>query len=263
MAKFKIRHCKILILISFQDACLSCCRSITEDQAGNKTLRSSPPTPFLSRFLKFFFHLLYHQFAWVYDLVAWIVSAGAWREWESSLVEDIQDGRVLELGYGPGHLQVAFHQKGACTIGLDGSSQMASLAFGRIAGSGFSPLLVIGYAQLLPFSNSCIDHLIASFPTNYILDPNTLSEAFRVLIPGGDFTVLPLARPTGNSVISSALNWLFRITGQAPDNSADKVLKAMHTTYSDPFTQAGFNTHITYRRVSSGELWIIHAIKPG
>jgi ubiquinone/menaquinone biosynthesis C-methylase UbiE len=233
-----------------------------ESLVENKTLRSSTTTPFLSRFLKLFFHLLYHQFAWSYDLVAWIVSAGAWREWETSLVEDIQGGRVLELGYGPGHLQVAFHRKGACTIGLDASMQMAFLAFRRIVRSGFSPLLVIGYAQLLPFDNSCIDHLIASFPTNYILDPDTLSEAFRVLKPSGDFTVLPLARPTGSSAISSALNWLFRITGQAPGNSAEKVLNGLQATYSDSFNQAGFNTHIAYRRVSSGELWIIHAIKP-
>ena len=225
-------------------------------------MRPSANPPLLSRLLKLFFRLLYHQFAWAYDLVAWIVSAGAWRDWEFSLLDDIQGGRLLELGFGPGHLQVAFHRKGLCTIGVDASSQMAVIAFKRIIGSGFSPLLIIGYAQFLPFKNSCIDYLTASFPTNYILDPHTLSEAFRVLKPGGSFTVLPLARPTTNSVISSVLNWLFRITGQAPGQPAEGVLNALQAIYSESFTQAGFNTRISYRRVSSGELWIIYAIKP-
>jgi ubiquinone/menaquinone biosynthesis C-methylase UbiE len=225
-------------------------------------LHSSANPPLLSRLLKLFFHLLYHQFAWAYDLVAWIVSAGAWRNWEFSLIDDIKGGRVLELGFGPGHLQLAFHRKGACTVGLDASLQMAFVAFERIVKGGFSPLVVTGYAQSMPFANSCIDHVISSFPTNYILDPHTLSEAFRVLKPGGTFTVLPLARPTGNPVISSALSWLFRITRQAPDQPPESVLNALQTTYSESFTQAGFNTRVSYRSVSSGELWIIHAFKP-
>jgi ubiquinone/menaquinone biosynthesis C-methylase UbiE len=221
--------------------------------------KASPPLA--SRFLRIFFHLLYHQFAWAYDLVAWIVSAGEWQDWVLSVLSDFDGGRVLELGYGPGHLQAALHQKGARPVGIDASPQMAFLAFKRVMSLGFTPLLINGYAQFLPFVNGCFDFVLASFPTNYILDPLTLSEAYRILKPGGRLIVLPLARPAGHSPISIALSWLFRLTGQAPAHHPDQVLKELKPVYLDPCEQAGFNPTISYRKVKSSELWVITAIK--
>lgn len=223
-----------------------------------------PPvtSSFLSRFLKIFFRLLYHQFAWAYDLVAWIVSAGSWQNWSLALLDNIEGGRVLELGFGPGHLQVELNRRGLSSVGIDASPQMASIACKEIVNVGFSPLLVIGYAQFLPFKNSSFDQLLASFPTNFILDPHTLSEAFRVVKPGGVLSILPLARPTGHSFVSRTVNWLFRITGQAPDRPAEKLLGELHSTYVKACTQAGFETHVSYRSLGASELWIIRAIRP-
>jgi ubiquinone/menaquinone biosynthesis C-methylase UbiE len=225
-------------------------------------LHSSVPTLPSSRLLKLFFYLLYHQFAWAYDLVAWVVSAGEWQNWGLSILDEFESGRVLELGFGPGHLQAALHQKGAGPVGIDASLQMARIALRRIRDGGFSPLLVNGYAQSLPFKNACFDLVFASFPTNYILDPHTVSEAYRILRPGGKFTVLPLARPAGNSVILTALGWLFRVTGQAPAQATEQVQDELQSVYLEPYNQAGFITELSYRRVPSGELWIIHAMKP-
>jgi ubiquinone/menaquinone biosynthesis C-methylase UbiE len=206
--------------------------------------------------------LLYHQFAWAYDLVAWIVSAGEWQDWVMSILGDFDGGRVLELGYGPGHLQAALHKKGASPVGIDASPQMAFLAFKRVLSLGFTPLLVNGYAQFLPFGSNCFDFLFASFPTNYILDPLTLSEAYRVLKPGGKFIVLPLARPAGDSLISIVLRWLFRLTGQAPAHPSDQVPQELKPIYLEPCEQVGFKATISYRKVNSSELWFINAIKP-
>jgi ubiquinone/menaquinone biosynthesis C-methylase UbiE len=225
-------------------------------------LQSNASSPLFSRFLRLFFRLLYHQFAWAYDLIAWIVSAGQWQYWVLSILSDLGGGRVLELGYGPGHLQVALCREGANPFGIDASAQMASIAFKRILNVGRVPMLIIGYAQFLPFDNNCFDFILASFPTNYILDPLTLSEAYRVLRPGGILRVLPLARPTGNSPISIALSWLFRLTGQAPSQASDQVGQELKSAYLDPCEQAGFSATASYRKVKSGELWLINAMKP-
>jgi ubiquinone/menaquinone biosynthesis C-methylase UbiE len=228
----------------------------------NAVRSSAAPTPPTSRFLKLFFDLLYHQFAWTYDLVAWIVSAGEWQNWVLSILADFEGGRVLELGFGPGHLQAALHRKGASPVGIDASLQMAGLALKRILRSGFSPLLVNGYAQFLPFNDAGFDLVLASFPTNYILNPLTISEAFRVLKPGGKFTVLPFARPAGNTLISTALAWLYHITGQAPALASEQVRDELQAIYLDPFNEAGFITKLSYRRIYGAELWVIHALKP-
>jgi ubiquinone/menaquinone biosynthesis C-methylase UbiE len=225
-------------------------------------LQNTESTLLLPRFLKLFFRLLYHQLSWAYDLVAWVVSAGEWQNWVLTILDDFKISRVLELGFGPGHLQAAIHRSGSSPVGIDSSPQMAGIAYKRLVMCGFSPLLVNGYAQFLPFKNSCFDRLIATFPTNFILDPLALSEAYRVLTPGGAFTVLPLARPAGNSVVSNVLGWLFRITGQASDEETENVLDELRSVYLDPFSQAGFTINLTYRKVKSGELWIIQATKP-
>jgi ubiquinone/menaquinone biosynthesis C-methylase UbiE len=226
------------------------------------TLRSPLATQLSARLLKPFFYLLYHQFAWAYDLVAWIVSAGEWQNWGLSILDELKSGQVLELGFGPGHLQVALHQKGANPVGVDASLQMARIAVKRIKDVDFNPLLVCGYAQSLPFKNDSFDFVFASFPTNYILDPHTVSEAYRILKPGGIFTVLPLARPAGNSLISTTLGWLFRITGQAPAHATEQVQNELQSVYLESYNQAGFKTDLSYRSVPSGELWMIHAMKP-
>ena len=75
------------------------------------------------RFLRFFFHQLYHGFAWTYDFVAASVSIGRWRGWVLTALPYLEGPRVLELGHGPGHLQLALFESGLAPLGLDASRQ--------------------------------------------------------------------------------------------------------------------------------------------
>ena len=68
---------------------------------------NSPLHRFLLFILRTFFKLLYHQFSWTYDWVASIVSLGEWQNWVSSVLPYIIGPNVLEIGFGPGHLQAA------------------------------------------------------------------------------------------------------------------------------------------------------------
>src|SRR5688572_31722362 len=86
----------------------------------------------IRRFMRVFFRLLYHPFAFTYDLVAAAVSFGHWRDWVMSVLPFIQGTRVLELGHGPGHLQHALLNRGLFTVGLDESAQMGLLARRRL-----------------------------------------------------------------------------------------------------------------------------------
>ena len=51
--------------------------------------------------LRLFFKLLYHQFAFTYDLVAAAVSFNRWKDWTREILPLIEGTRILELGYGP------------------------------------------------------------------------------------------------------------------------------------------------------------------
>ena len=83
---------------------------------------------YLAASLNTFFHLLYHQFAWTYDWVAAIVSLGRWKDWISATLPYLDGPLVLEIGHGPGHLQVALQAKGIQAVGLDASAQMGRQA---------------------------------------------------------------------------------------------------------------------------------------
>ena len=175
------------------------------------------PKRFFFGLLRLFFKLLYHQFAWTYDGVASIVSLGAWQKWVASIVPYIDGPRVLEIGFGPGHLQAALNQKGIFSFGVDESRQMAAIARKRLSKSGYPPNLVRGDAQLLPFSDSCFNQLVMTFPAEFILNPSTFAEISRVLTAEGELTMLPLAWITGRSPLARLAAWVNRITGEAPE----------------------------------------------
>ena len=217
----------------------------------------------MKTFLRFFFHLLYHQFAFTYDLVAAAVSFNRWKDWVMSVLPFIEGKRILEIGHGPGHLQRILLSRNLFTVGIDESAQMGRLAkrnLRRSVLSARSPQLVDyaqinltrGIAQRLPFCNNAFDMVVATFPTEYITDPNTLAEVKRCLSDRGRLITLPAAIPK-----NPFLDWLFRVTHQSPNEAVDIV----ETRFREPFVRAGFRTEIKILDVKSGSLLIVVATK--
>jgi len=200
-----------------------------------------------------FFHLLYHQFAWTYDWVSALVSLGMWQEWISATLPYIHGPRVLELGPGPGHIQLALVDRGMEIIGLEASPQMARLSYSKINGIQKLPEIVTGYAQLMPFPDNSFNQLLATFPSDYIFKPITLGEIWRVLMPGGECIILPAAWITAKALPFQWAARLFEVTGQVPDTLPD---------WADIFHQAGFKAELIPIEISRSRLILIRAMKP-
>ncbi len=164
--------------------------------------------------IRLFFRLLYGPFAWTYDLVAWVVSMGQWNDWAATALEGMNGPSVLELGHGPGHLLVRMSRRGWRPVGVDLSPQMGRLARRRLLRAGVPARLVRARAQALPFRDGAFAEIVATFPTEYIIDPHTRDEVVRVLRPGGRVVIVAAARFTGRDPLSRFLEWLYRITGQ-------------------------------------------------
>lgn len=199
--------------------------------------------------MQVFFHLLYHPFAFTYDLVAAVVSFGQWKNWGRSILPFISGTHILELGHGPGHLQRFLLNRNLTLFAIDESAQMGKIAKRRI---GAAQKLSRGLAQSLPYRNESFDCIISTFPTEYIFQANTLSETKRVLRNAGRLIVLPAAWPK-----SGLLQWLYKITGEN-QGSLDEIIK---TRMEQPFKNAGFQTEIKIIEVKSGRLLMVIANK--
>lgn len=167
------------------------------------------------------FHLLYHQFAWSYDVVSAAVSLGRWQDWGEAALPFVHEGPVLELGHGPGHLLVSMNRLGLQPVGIDLSPQMGRLAGERLNRNGILRRLARGRGQALPFADGSFNTVVAAFPAPYIIFPETLAEISRVVHPDGRLVIVPEAELTGSGPLVGLLEWLYRITGQRSDSRPD------------------------------------------
>lgn len=215
---------------------------------------------FSARILRWFFHLLYHQLAWAYDSVAWIVSLGRWKEWVYQVLPYLEGDHILELGHGPGYLQEKLASRNTHIIGIDSSPQMGRLAHRLLQTRAenqqiFYGKLIRANAQRLPFPSQTFTTIVATFPSEFIFDPGTAAEISRTLTAGGRLVVLLSAWHTGKTPQQLFFKWLFKITGQSPPSQTS--LKQ----YLTPYEALGFEIHINILQFSGSHLLILTAFR--
>ena len=203
----------------------------------------------IQRFMRVFFNLLYHSFAFAYDLVAATVSFGKWNDWIHGILPLIEGTHILELGQGPGHLQCNLLNRGLFAVAIDESAQMGALAKRRL---GSSQKLTRALAQKIPFADRSFDTIIATFPTEYIFDKYTLSEAYRVLRNSGKLIVLLAAWPK-----IPILAWLFKVTGESPSDTHESIKSKI----KEAFHHTDFKLEVQIVEVKSSNLLVFTARK--
>jgi ubiquinone/menaquinone biosynthesis C-methylase UbiE len=206
-------------------------------------------------FLRFFFYLIYNPLAWTYDWVAAVISRGRWIEWTYTTLPYLSGDRVLELGHGPGHLQVAMSQRGKQVYGLDLSRTMGKIARHRIIRALQPHRLVRGKAQYLPFSAGVFDQIVTTFPSEYLFRSQTLAEIHRVLSPDGLLVVLPVAWIGRGSRIDRGLGRIYQLTHQAPPRKDEQWEIRM----IELFQKAGFDVRTETIAIASSEIFLVLA----
>lgn len=167
--------------------------------------------------------------------------------------------RVLDLGCGTGTLALLVKKSypEAEVYGLDGDGEILKLAAEKIAGSGLAVTLSEALAGAMPYPTGTFDRVLSSLLFHHLDEENKLSaltEAYRVLKPGGEIHIADLGKPDTlpMRIISLAL-WHFEesagnFRGELPGLCA----------------KAGFRrTRITGRYATAfGTLYLHKAVKP-
>jgi ubiquinone/menaquinone biosynthesis C-methylase UbiE len=148
--------------------------------------------------------LLYHQLAWAYDAVAWVVSFGYWSDWRRAALEYLIPGPVLETGFGTGVLLAEMVQMRLDVTGLELSPAMHRVSRRRFCRKELYPKRIRARTEEIPFSDGTFSNIVVTFPTAYVAQAMTLSEFYRVLRDAGRVVIVGL----GVQFHAPILRWL-------------------------------------------------------
>ncbi|MEN6408587.1 MAG: methyltransferase domain-containing protein [Anaerolineaceae bacterium] len=203
------------------------------------------------RLVEFGLSLLYHPFAFMYDAVAWLVSAGQWRSWVLSSIPYLH-GEILEIAYGPGHLQSALAQSGNMVYGLDESQNMTFITARRLHKHRIFPRLVRGMAQAIPFPSDHFDTVVSTFPAPFIQETGTIQELYRILKFQGRLVILIVGQMRSNAMLKRIPDTLLKITPQEIPGIED---------FCSKFTAPGFSAHLEWVHLPHSKVLYLIAYK--
>src|SRR5262249_8090789 len=139
------------------------------------------------------------------------------------------------------------------SVALDFSAFMGSIARRKMLRHQIAPRLLQARAQQLPFSDGSFPAVVSTFPTNFVYDPKTIAEIYRVLQPGGRFVCVPNGELSGSGPVQKLLEFAYRVTGQRGSSPL-----AIH----DRFEAVGFTLSQVVEPCRSSKAEIIIAHKP-
>ena len=147
-------------------------------------------------------HGVFTNVASKYDIMNDVMSMGIHRVWKDALMDWLvpRDGqRLLDMAGGTGDVAFRFlgRAPGASATVLDMTESMLIEGQKRAEAAQMAEKLdwIVGDAMALPFEDKTFDRYTISFGIrNVTRIPDALSEAFRVLRPGGRLMVLEFSQ---------------------------------------------------------------------
>jgi ubiquinone/menaquinone biosynthesis C-methylase UbiE len=140
---------------------------------------------------------IFSGLAETYDLVlkyATLLQDNRWKDWVAKSAGLVRGMRVLDIGCGTCVLEERM-RKDVALVGLDLSIEMLRLGHAKHLPS--IECLLLSDGQSLPFGDSSFDAVLSCYAVKYCDVQRFVSEASRVLRPGGRLILYDFVRPRG------------------------------------------------------------------
>lgn len=215
-------------------------------------------------------HGVFTNVASKYDIMNDVMSMGIHRVWKDALMDWLvpRDGqRLLDVAGGTGDVAFRFlgRAPGASATVLDMTESMLIEGQKRAEASQMAEKLdwIVGDAMALPFEDNTFDRYTISFGIrNVTRIPDALSEAFRVLRPGGRLMVLEFSQLPNDGLQRLYDLYSFNVIprmGQLIAGDRDSYQYLVESirrfpdqeTFAEMIRDAGFE-QVSYRNLSMG-----------
>jgi ubiquinone/menaquinone biosynthesis C-methylase UbiE len=152
-------------------------------------------------------------------------------------------------------------------VGLDESAQMLGLTQRRARRTGQQVSLLRGSSRALPLEGGSFQSVLATFPSDYIVQPATLAEIRRVLSADGRLVVVDAPDFTTPGIYEQAINLLYRLAflkplasgSSKPDDSKHISGSGADFPYRPIFERAGFDVQVFCEQVGHSQIHIVMA----
>jgi demethylmenaquinone methyltransferase/2-methoxy-6-polyprenyl-1,4-benzoquinol methylase len=215
-------------------------------------------------------HGVFSRVASKYDIMNDLMSGGVHRLWKDALMDWLaprDDQHLLDVAGGTGDVAFRFLKRapGAKATVLDMTESMLIEGQQRAEASQLADSLtwVVGDAMALPFPDNSFDRYTISFGIrNVTRIPDALSEAFRVLKPGGRLMVLEFSQlpvPMLQKAYDLYSYNVIPVLGQIVANDRDSYQYLVESirqfpdqeTFAGMIREAGFE-QVGYRNLTMG-----------
>ena len=215
-------------------------------------------------------HGVFTRVASCYDVMNDLMSMGIHRVWKDAMMDWLAPRpgqRLLDVAGGTGDVAFRFLKRapGASAVVLDMTEQMLVEGRQRAEAEQMAGSLdwVVGDAMALPFADNSFDVYTISFGIrNVTRVPDALSEAYRVLRPGGRLMVLEFSQMPNPAMQWAYDRYSFNVIpamGQVVANDRESYQYLVESirkfpdqeTFARMIRAAGFG-NVKYRNLSMG-----------
>jgi ubiquinone/menaquinone biosynthesis C-methylase UbiE len=158
------------------------------------------------RWLQWFNKTLYDRLAPAYGALEWLTLGAWWRLVRRALDYVPAQGRVLEVGFGPGKLHVALARTVQQAYGVDLGWGMCRLAQRRLERAHLPRRLARGSVYTLPYPDGAFDTTVSTFAFSGFRDAErAMQEMARVTAPGGRLVLVDIGLPRDGNRLGTFL----------------------------------------------------------